>query len=108
MFSTATKSGRLRVGGAAILALGLVCAVLFYAYQLHRQPDDDLDALLPRYERDMRHDIAVQQGTLGLILMEWQETLAQPGAKALMIAGVAALFAGGFFRAAWVIDNDDR
>jgi hypothetical protein len=107
MFSTATKSGRLRVTAAAVLLAGALVAAGWYAYKLHH-PADDLDALLPRYERDMRHEIGVQQGTLGIVLLEWQQTFAEPGVQALMILVAAALFAAGFFRAAWVIDDDER
>ncbi len=108
MFSRATKSGRLRVTGAVIVVIGVVAAAIFYFYKVSQEPGDDLNALIPRYERDMRHDIGVQQGTMGILLMEWQERLTQPGAEALMIAGVAAIVGGGFFRAAWVIDDDER
>jgi hypothetical protein len=107
MFSTATGSGPLRVTAAAVLLAGALVAAGWYAYKLGH-PDDDLNALLPRYQRDMRHEIGVQQGTLGVVMLDWQQTFAEPGVQALMIFGVAALFAAGFFRAAWVIDADER
>jgi hypothetical protein len=108
MCSTATKSGRLRTAGTIVAVIGIVAATIFYIYRVRQQPADDLNALIPRYERDMRHEIGVQQGAMGIILMEWQERLTQPGAEALMIAGVAAIFGAGFFRAAWVVDDDER
>ena len=40
--------------------------------------------------------------------MEWQDALALPGTQALIMVPVAALLASYFFRAAWVLDDDER
>jgi hypothetical protein len=106
-FTRTTKSGRLRIAAAAVLLAGIVVAAIYYSYKV-RQPPDDPNALLPRYQRDMEHEIGVQMGTMGEILLTWQQTLAEPGAQAIIIAGVAALLAGGFYRAAWVIEEEER
>jgi putative flippase GtrA len=41
-------------------------------------------------------------------MMGWQDTLALPGTQALIMAAVSSLFASYFFRAAWVLDDDER
>ena len=47
-------------------------------------------------------------GTFGLIMLSWQETLARPVSKALIIVAGAGLFASYFFRVAWVLDSDEK
>jgi amino acid transporter len=108
MFSPRKKSERLRMMGAIVLALGIVAAGIFYWNGTHRPADDNLDTMLDGYSRATQHEMGVQMGTMGLIMLGWQQTLARPIAKALIIVAVAGLFASYFFRVAWVLDDDER
>jgi hypothetical protein len=94
--------------GTIILGLGILAAVIFYWNATHRPADDDLATILDGYDRAMRHEMGIQMGTFGLIMLEWQETLARPISKALIIVAGAGLFASYFFRVAWVMDDDER
>ena len=108
MFSPRRKSDQLRMTGTIVLAVGLLGACIFYWIKAHSPAPDDLNALLPAYQRQSEHEMGVQMGTMGVIMMGWQETLALPATQALIIAAVVALFAAFFFRAAWVLDDDER
>jgi hypothetical protein len=96
---------RLRAIGTLILAVGIVVAAAFYIVSALRA-DVPLDTL-PGYERAMRHGIGVQQGTLGLLLADWQQMLSQPGPEALLIVAGFGLAAGYCFRVAWVLEDAD-
>ena len=108
MFSSRQKSGRLRITGSIVLTLGILGASLFYWTEVHRPAADDLDAVLDGYSRASQHEMGVQMGTMGLIMLGWQDTLARPSTKALIVAALSALFASYFFRVAWVLDDDER
>lgn len=108
MFSLRKKSGRLRITGAIVLTLGIIGAGIFYWNDVHRAAADNLDAVLDGYSRSSQHEMGVQMGTLGLIMLGWQETLARPITKALIIVAVTGLFASYFFRVAWVLDDDEK
>ena len=94
--------------GSIVLALGILGACLFYWNQVHGPAAENLAAMLDGYDRASRHEMGVQMGTMGLIMLGWQETLAQPITKALIIVAIAGLFAAYFFRVAWVLDDDER
>ncbi len=94
--------------GTIILGLGILAATIFYWNATHRAADDDLAAILDGYDRATRHEMGIQMGTMGLILLGWQETLARPITKALIIVASTGLFASYFFRLAWVMDDDER
>jgi peptidoglycan/LPS O-acetylase OafA/YrhL len=106
-FSLRKESGRLRAMGALSLAIGIVGACLFY-WSASGPADQDPADGLPAYSRAETRALKIQMGATGVILTEWQQTLARPGAEAVMIAAGAALFAAYFFRAAWVLDDDER
>jgi hypothetical protein len=108
MVSSRKKSDRMRMTGTIILALGILAAAIFYWHATHRPADDDPAAILSGYDRATRHEMGIQMGTFGLIMLGWQETLARPISKALIIVAGAGLFASYFFRAAWVLDDDER
>jgi len=94
--------------GTIILGLGILAAAIFYWTATHRPADDDLAAMLDGYDRASRHEMGIQMGTMGLIMLGWQETLARPITKALIIVAGAGLFASYFFRSAWVMDSDEK
>ena len=47
-------------------------------------------------------------GPMGPILLEWQDALAQPWMRALLVLAAAALITFVFFRAAAVADEEQR
>ena len=105
--SSPKESERLRAIGTVVLVLGIAGACLFYAIEA-RPAGPTMDELLPGYARASAREIGIQMGTIGVLLMEWQDVLERPGTQAILIAGVSALFASYFFRAAWVLDDDER
>jgi hypothetical protein len=102
-----TRAARFRTTGWIVLASGLTGAGAFYwfASRAADQALDDTNAL--GYARSMQHGMGVMMGTFGNMLTEWQTALATPLGEALIIAVVTALFAGYFFRVAWVAEHDD-
>ena len=94
--------------GTIILGLGILAAAIFYWNATHRPADDDLASMLDGYDRATRHEMGIQMGTMGLVMLGWQETLARPITKALIIVAATGLFASYFFRSAWVMDDDER
>jgi len=107
-FSALRRSARLRAIGWFVLASGLGGAVVVYWVKV-RSADlvlDDTNAL--GYARSMHHGMGVMMGPFGTMLTEWQEGLMSPLGQALMIAIVAALVAGYFFRVAWVLDAEQE
>jgi hypothetical protein len=106
-FLSLKESERLRVIGTLVLVLGIAGACLFYVIEGH-PAGPTMDELLPGYARASEREIGIQMGTFGVMLMEWQNALERPGTEAILIAAVSALFASYFFRAAWVLDDDER
>jgi hypothetical protein len=106
-YSSLKESDRQRAIGTAVLALGVVGACLFYWFNAH-PADPAMDDLLPGYSRSQAREIGQLMGHTGVIMIEWQDALARPGTQAVIIAAVTALFAAYFFRAAWVLDDDER
>jgi hypothetical protein len=106
-FSSLKQSERLRVIGALVLALGIAGAGLFYVIEA-RPAGPTMDELLPGYARARTREIGILMGPTGVTLMEVEDALERPGTQAVLIAAVAALFASYFFRAAWVLDDDER
>jgi hypothetical protein len=103
-----TQSDRLRTTGWTVLALGLVAAAARY-WILTRDPDrvlDDTTAL--GYRRSLEHGVGVLMGRSGALLTDVSQLLTSPIGEALIIVACAALFAGYFFRVAWVIEHDAR
>lgn len=102
------RSDRLRRTGWIVLACGVVAAVVWYIVA-SRSADvamNDMTAL--GYRRSIDHQMGVMMGRFGLMLTEWQEALSSPAGEALLIVAGAALFAGYFFRVAWVVDEEER
>jgi hypothetical protein len=105
-YSSLKESGRLRVIGTIVLLLGMAGAGVFWINAHPAGPP--IDDLLPGYARAQSRGVGAMMGHFGLMMTEWQDTLALPGTQALIIATVSALFAAYFFRAAWVLDDDER
>ncbi len=106
--SALKRSDRLRATGWCVLASGLAGAATLY-WVMTRTADpvlDDMTAL--GYTRSLQHGMGVMMGPSGAILTEWEQRLTSPLGQALMIAIVAALLAGYFFRVAWVLDAEDE
>jgi hypothetical protein len=100
------KSDRLRVVGWCVLGSGLIGAVVFYWLAV-RSAEPAMDDLLG-YTRSMQHEMGTLMGPSGLILTDFQQWLASPAGKATMIAVASLLLSACFFRAAWVLDENER
>lgn len=102
------RSDRLRAAGWAVLALGVVAGAVYYWVQTQNADPELSDLTALGYARSLHHQMGVMMGQFGIILSEWQDTLASPAGKAVLIALGAGLLAICFFRAAWVIDHDEE
>ena len=47
-------------------------------------------------------------GRFGVMQLEYQDALARPSTQAVLIAAGGALWSLYFFRAAWVLDEEER
>jgi hypothetical protein len=101
------QSERLRVIGILVMMLGITSACLFYWIEA-RSAVPTIDELLPDYSRDRARQIGILMGNFGVMMLEWTAALNHPAAQAVMIAAVAGLVALGCFRAAWLLDDDER
>ena len=102
------RADRLRTIGWLVVGVGLTADAVFYWIQ-ERSADpalDDTTAL--GYSRSMQHQMGVMMGHFGVLLTQWQTALTTPLGEAVMVAVCVALFAAFFFRAAWVIDQDEH
>ena len=106
--SLAKRSERLRAIGWIVLASGLTVAGVFYGIEARTADVVLNDTTALGYTKSLQHGMGVMMGPFGLMLTEWQETLTTPLGEALMIVVCAALFAGYFFRVAWVLDAEER
>jgi hypothetical protein len=106
-FSSLKESDRLRVIGSIVLVLGIVGACFFYWIEA-RPAGPTMDELMPGYDRARTREIGILMGPTGVMLTELEDQLERPGTQALLIAAGSALLASYFFRAAWVLDDDER
>lgn len=94
-----------KVGWLLLAAGGVAASASFWIDTRNAaQALDDTTAL--GYTRSLQHGIGVMMGPVGSILTDWQTMLSSPLGRAVTILAVSALFAGYFFRVAWVIDQD--
>jgi hypothetical protein len=102
------KSARLRRTGRLLLLAGVMAAVIVYVMNVRTvvRGLDDSNAL--GYTRAMNSAMAREMGHFGIMMMGWNDSLTSPAGKALGVAAVFGLFAGYFYRVAWVIDEEDR
>lgn len=95
---------RLRAIGTIVLVAGLVGAALFY-WNATRSANPTLDELLPGYSERRARQNAIVMGNLVVTLLELLETMKQPYAQALLIAGTSVLIALCCFRIAPLLDR---
>jgi hypothetical protein len=106
-YSALKESRRLRIVGTLVLVLGVLVPGAFYLAKV-RPNGPVMDQLMPGYDRARARQVGILMGHTGVMMLEWQDALALPGTQALMMAVVFALVAAYFFRAAWVLDDDER
>ena len=97
------RSTRVRIAGTVVLVCGIVGAALFYWIQVRSAPPV-IDDIAAGYDKARQRQMGIMMGTLGVIMVGWIDTLADPGAQAIMIAAGAALVAAVCFRVAWLMD----
>ena len=85
------ESDRLRRTGRFVLAAGVVGACVFYGI-VARPSARPMDDMLPGYERSQNRQMRMLMGRTGVMMMEWQDALDQPGTQAVLIAAVTGLF----------------
>ena len=102
-WSALNRSTRVRVAGTLVLVCGVVGAALFYWIQTRSAPQI-LDEIAAGYDKARERQMGIMMGTMGVIMVGWIDTLADPGAQAIMIAAGAALVAAICFRVAWLMD----
>lgn len=107
-FTSGKRSERLRAIGWLLLVVGLIAAAVTYAVLLHSADEALNDASALGYRRSLLHGVGAMMGTFGLMLTQWQEAWTSPLGMAITVAVCAGLFAGYFFRVAWVLDDDER
>ena len=100
-----TYAARWRIVGLALLVAGLIGAPAQYVYK-SRHMEDDLGAVLPAYDKAMRHEMAVQMGPMGLIFMQWSDWLEKPGSQAFLILASAALLSRACYYIAARLQED--
>jgi hypothetical protein len=98
---------RLRLIGGIVLVFGLAGASLFY-WRLSRSSAPTMDELMPGYSQQRARQNAIVMGSLVVTLLEWADALKDPGAQALIMAGVSVLVALGCFRVASLLDPPER
>jgi hypothetical protein len=101
------EAERLRAIGVLVLALGLLGAGGYYWIEA-RAVTRTLADFQPDYEKSRAREMGRMMGHTGVMMLEWQDALDLPATQSIIIAAVAALFSSYFFRAAWVLDEEDR
>jgi hypothetical protein len=97
-------SARLRLTGVVILFLGLISACIIY-WMGTRSPDVD-DPLLAGYSKAESRQIQILIGKMGLLMVNFIDSLKRPNTQAFIIAGISILIAIGFFYFAGLLDDD--
>jgi len=102
-WSSLNRSTRLRVAGTLVLACGIIAACVFYWIQVRNAPPA-LDEFAAGYEKARQRQMGIMMGTLGVMMVGWMDTLADPGAQAIVIALCAGLVAALCFHIAKLMD----
>jgi hypothetical protein len=97
---------RLRTIGAAVLAVGLLGALLFY-WIVSRTAGPTMEELMPGYAKMESRQMGILFGGTGVLLSEWLEDLKRPDTQAVIIALVAILIACGCFYVARLLEADE-
>jgi hypothetical protein len=99
------RAERLRAIGVFVLLLGVAGAGARYWIDV-RSADPVMDELsAPGY---LRARLREAKDMMGPILLDWQDALAQPWMRALLVVAAAAVVTFFFFRAAAVADEETR
>ena len=102
-WSALNRSTRVRIAGTLVLVCGVIGAALFYWIQTRSAPQV-LDEIAAGYDKARERQMGIMMGTMGVVMVGWIDTLADPGAQAIMIAAGAALVAAVCFRVAFLMD----
>ena len=98
---------QLRRTGRIVLASGLVAAVL--VYWLYARGSTAIDAWsAPEHTRSSDNQMSRTMGQFGLVMADWQATLATPAGYAVGVLVLTLLLAGYFFRVASVTEEETR
>ena len=109
-WSTLSRSARLRYVGTTVLVCGVVGAAIFYWIQVRNAPPG-MDEFAAGYEKARQRQMGIMMGSLGVMMVGWMDTLADPGAQAIVIAVCTALVAALCFHIARLMDlpvSDER
>jgi hypothetical protein len=91
-----------------VLLLGIAGACARYWIDV-RSADPVMDELsAPGYQRARLREAKNMMGPMGPILLDWQDALAQPWMRALLVLTAAAIVAFFFFRAAAAVDDEEN
>ena len=101
-----TLARRWRLAGKIILIVGLCYAPVHYVLQM-RAAEERLGDLLPAYDKAMNREMQIQMGTLGLVLMQWNDALHEPITQAIIIAVGSALGAKFCYYVASTLEEND-
>ena len=110
-WSALNRSTRVRAAGTLVLVCGIVAACVFYWIQTRHMPpvmDDDFAA---GYTKARERQMGIMMGSLGVMMVGWMDTLADPGAQAIVIVLCSGLVAALCFHIAKLMDlpvTDER
>jgi hypothetical protein len=105
---SAKKSDRLRMIGCGWLGSSALAAAIFYWWAIRSLAPELNDENALGYTRAAQHDMGMMLGQSGLVLANFHEWLWSPAGEAAMIVAGALLVAAFIFRAAWVLDENER
>jgi hypothetical protein len=100
------SAARVRIAGILVLVLGL-CAAPVYYWRQTRVAEENLGEILSGYDKAMDREMRVQQGTFGIVHMQWSQALSRPGTGAFLIAAGAALAWRGLYYVADRVEEGD-
>ncbi len=109
-WSSLNRSARVRAAGTIILACGIVGACIFYWIQIRNAPPA-MDEFAAGYTKARERQMGIMMGSLGVMMVGWMDTLADPGAQAIVIVLCSALVAALCFHIARLMDlpeTDER
>jgi hypothetical protein len=102
--SIAQRQARMRMAGIAVLVLGLTGASAVYWTGSPPVDYSDDPSTAHAYKMESRN-LEINLGRMGLLTNDLLTELQHPGVQALLIAGAAALVAGGCFYIAHLMER---